>query len=35
LTIEDFKEAFKMTKEEFAKLPTWKQQDLKKSAGIF
>merc|ERR1711957_878391 len=31
----DFQEAFKMSKDEFAKLPKWKQQTAKKDAGLF
>lgn len=35
LSTEDFAESFSMTKEEFMKLPNWKQTDLKKEKGFF
>lgn len=35
LSTEEFEESFSMTKEEFAKLPNWKQTDLKKEKGFF
>jgi len=31
----EFREAFRMNKEEFASLPTWKRKKLKQAAGIF
>ncbi|KAH3732096.1 arsenate reductase ArsC [Pelomyxa schiedti] len=34
LTDEDFVEVFKMTREEFLKLPLWKQQNAKKEVGM-
>ena len=35
LSEEDFKAVFKMDYAEFTLLPTWKQQNLKKTAGLF
>lgn len=35
LSAEDFEESFSMTREEFMKLPNWKQTDLKKEKGFF
>jgi len=34
LNDEDFKDVFKMSKDEFAKLPKWKQQGLKKDQNL-
>jgi len=35
LSDEEFQVVFKMTKEKFAELKKWKQQDLKKGVGLF
>jgi len=35
LSDEEFKGTFGMDKEAFGKLPRWKQQNLKKSKGLF
>jgi hypothetical protein len=35
LSEEDFKAVFKMDHAEFTLLPKWKQQNLKKTAGLF
>lgn len=35
LSDEDFASSFAMTKEEFSKLPIWKQTDLKKEKCLF
>jgi hypothetical protein len=35
LSEEDFKAVFKMDYAEFALLPTWKQRNLKKTAGLY
>lgn len=35
LSAEEFEESFSMSKEEFTKLPNWKQTDLKKEKGFF
>jgi hypothetical protein len=35
LSDDEFKKVLKMTKAEFAKLPAWRQQKLKKEVGLF
>eukprot|EP01114_Cavostelium_apophysatum_P003554 TRINITY_DN1350_c0_g1_i4.p1 TRINITY_DN1350_c0_g1~~TRINITY_DN1350_c0_g1_i4.p1 ORF type:complete len:642 (-),score=235.71 TRINITY_DN1350_c0_g1_i4:105-2030(-) len=35
LSDEDFLKAFEVTKEEFAKMPGWKQEEKKKSVGLY
>tara|TARA_B110001452_G_C14858858_1_gene300098 strand:+ start:129 stop:296 length:168 start_codon:yes stop_codon:yes gene_type:complete len=35
LSDEEFETVFKCTKAEFAKKPIWKQQSLKKAAGLY